>query len=411
MVPERLCDWLVAGSITITFVVTALAEQLWRLAWPTGTALRVMITGGERLRQWPPASLPFAVVNSYGVTETSGARLTALLRPATEPIAVGAPIGHPILRTRPYVLDPKGEPVTQGEPGELYVGGFGLARGYLAKPALTAERFVPDPFGDEPGARMYRTGDVVRWGPSGALEFLGRTDDQVKIRGVRVELGEIESALLRHAAVRSAVVVAREIRGEPRLIAYVTTEPDVSATEAELRAFLARTLPSYMLPAAIVKLAGLPVSPNGKINYRALPPVELGGESRAAGPRIAPRTAVEASLAMLWAEVLGQDDIGVLDDFFERGGDSLTAARLLSRIGETFGCDLPLADLFEHRTITEQARQLDQLTEHGAGHRDARGPRARVEPTLELTARVDELTDNELDTLLDALLAETEQDQ
>jgi acyl carrier protein len=243
-----------------------------------------------------------------------------------------------------------------------------VARGYLSNAAATAERFLPDPFSDETGARLYRTGDVVRYLPGGELEFLGRGDHQVKIRGYRIELGEIESAVRRHTAVRECIVVTRAAGGEEaddargpggerRIVAYVVARRGMQLTAAELRASAHEWLPDYMMPAAFVLLDTLPLTPNGKIDTRALPaPEEARG--RDARPYVAPHNALEEALAGLWAEVLGCERVGVEDNFLELGGHSLLAMRITSRLREIFRVELPLRALFEATTVAELARSL-----------------------------------------------------
>ncbi|HEX7243233.1 MAG TPA: phosphopantetheine-binding protein, partial [Longimicrobiaceae bacterium] len=245
------------------------------------------------------------------------------------------------------VLDPRGEPAPPGVPGELFLGGPGLARGYLGRPALTAERFVPDAFSAAPGARLYRTGDRVRWTEAGVLEFLGRIDQQVKVRGFRVEPGEVEAALGEHPAVRAAAVLAREdAAGERVLVGYVVGD----AAEAELRGHLRALLPEYMVPGAWVFLDALPITPNGKLDRRALPaPGEGGGAEDAA--RVAPRDAVEEVVASIWSEVLGTGPVGVHDSFFDLGGHSLRATQVISRMRESLQVEVPLRAIFDDPTV------------------------------------------------------------
>ena len=264
------------------------------------------------------------------------------------------PIGRPIANTRVYVLDGHLQPVPVGVPGELYIGGAGLARGYLNRPDLTAERFVPDPFGAEPGARLYRTGDLVRWRADGNLEFLGRLDHQVKIRGFRIELGEIEAALLQHPAVRQAVVLAREDGpGGKRLVAYLVATTDVRPTAAELRAFLQGRLPEYMVPVGLRAPGGAAAD----AQRQGRPPGAAGSRppARRAWPTLAPRTAAEEALADIWAEVLGLERVGVHDNFFELGGDSILAIQVVARASRS-GLRLSPRLLFQHQTVAELAQ-------------------------------------------------------
>jgi non-ribosomal peptide synthetase component F len=262
------------------------------------------------------------------------------------------PIGRPIHNTRTYVLDERLRPVPIGVAGELYVTGIGLARGYLHRPGLTAQRFTADPFG-KPGERMYRTGDLVRWNTDGELEYLGRADDQVKIRGFRIELGEIETALHRHAEVEAAVAVVREDRrGDRRLVAYVVPANGRPAPHGELRAFLARTLPAYMLPSAFVTLGELPLNSNGKVDRQALPAPDTRADTAA---YTAPDGPIQQTLAGIWSEVLGVDRVGADDNFFELGGDSILSIQVISRARES-GLDISASDIFVHQTVAALAR-------------------------------------------------------
>jgi amino acid adenylation domain-containing protein len=270
-----------------------------------------------------------------------------------------------------YILDAHGRPAPAGVPGELYLAGVGLGRGYHLRPDWTAERFVPNPFGRAPGERLYRTGDLARYMPDGEIEYLGRVDHQVKIRGFRVETGEIEAALRTHEGVRDAVVVAREdAPGGRSLVAYVVADADggtkeESVSSSALRSYLKERLPPYMLPSAFVLLEALPLTPSGKVNRRALP--AHGGERDAAALRsyVAPGTPVEEMLARIWGEVLKVESIGINDDFFDLGGHSLLATPLVSRVRESFGVDLPLRALFESPTVAGLARHVEAALSAG----------------------------------------------
>ncbi|WKB55700.1 non-ribosomal peptide synthetase [Eleftheria terrae] len=303
-----------------------------------------------------PARPPAAPVNAYGPTEA--AVCTTLHECAAQPEA-DPPVGRPIDNVRIYVLDARRRPVPVGVEGELYIGGVGVARGYLDRPELTAERFVRDPFSDEPGARLYRTGDLARWLPAGELDFLGRNDHQVKIRGFRIEPGEIEARLVQHPAVRDAVVLAREDRpGDKRLVAYYTVAPGQPAPTAEaLRAHLAATLPEHMLPAASVELPALPLGPNGKLDRRALPAPQDGPAAGRAWE--APVGDIETTLARLWSELLQVERVGRQDDFFQLGGHSLLAVRLASRLRVALGVELGLAELFARPTLAGLAQAVE----------------------------------------------------
>ncbi|MEU0229178.1 amino acid adenylation domain-containing protein, partial [Streptomyces sp. NPDC006284] len=322
-----------------------------------------VLVGGEAL---PTAlahtltAVAASVTNLYGPTETT-VWSTACDITADAPVS----IGRPVLNTRVYVLDHALRPVPAGVSGELYIAGAGLARGYHDRPALTAERFVADPFG-APGTRMYRTGDVVRWTPDGRLMYQRRADDQVKLRGFRIELGEIESVLLRHPQVGRAAVVVREDRpGDQRLVAYVVPDSAEGPDTAMLRAHLAASLPDYMVPAAFAVLPELPLTPNGKLDRKALPVPDYGTGDTA---RRAPRTPRETELCGLFADVLGLPEVGIDDDFFASGGDSIMATRLVGRARRA-GLRLTARDVFRHRSVAELALLPDLAAESGATDR------------------------------------------
>jgi amino acid adenylation domain-containing protein len=346
-----------ASEVTlISTVPSVMAELLEQGGVPA--SVRSVILAGEALPH-PLARRIYRqetiqrLYNMYGPTETTVYSTWALVPPgAPEPPTIGRPIAN----TRVHVLDGHMQPVPVGVPGELYIGGAGLARGYLNRPELTAERFIPNPFGDT-GDRLYRTGDLVRWLPSGELDYLGRLDHQVKVRGFRIEPGEIEAALLEHPAVRQAVVVAREVApGDRRLVAYVVADGHSAPSPPELQQFLRGQLPDYMVPSAFVTLEALPLSPNGKIDRKALPaPQEVPAQQQDAG---APRTPAEEIVAGVWAEVLGLERIGPRANFFDLGGHSLLATRVAARLGDLFSINLPVAALFEAPTVAELARRI-----------------------------------------------------
>ncbi|MFJ9338744.1 amino acid adenylation domain-containing protein [Streptomyces sp. NPDC101733] len=351
--------------ITSLFLTAALFNLVVEECVELLTRVREVWTGGEAasphsfaraLEQAPDTVL----VNVYGPTETTTFATRHRLDPRTGAAVDGrVPIGAALDDTRLYVLDPLGRPVPEGAVGELCVGGTGVARGYLGRPGLTAQQFTADPYG-APGARMYRTGDLARRRPDGAVDYLGRADQQVKIRGHRIEPGEIEAELARLPQVGHAAVVVREdTPGEQRLVAYVVAADGLLAEAAELRRALAARLPAYMLPSAIVALDALPVTPNGKLDRRALPAPPEEGVSRA--EFTAPATATEELAAAVWSEVLGAGRIGRHDDFFALGGHSLRATRAVSRLGARLGTGVPLRLLFEHPTLERFAAALDAL--------------------------------------------------
>ncbi len=296
--------------------------------------------------------------NLYGPTETTIWSATYFV----ESSAGSVPIGRPIANTQIYLLDSYLQPVPVGVPGELCVGGAGLARGYLNRPELTAQKFVPNPYptgySDEPGACLYKTGDLARYLPDGNIEYLGRIDHQVKLRGFRIELGEISAVLSQHPSVRETVLLAREdIPGDKRLVAYVVSDQSQVSTPGELRRFLKEQLPEYMVPSAFVLLDALPLTPNGKVDRRALPvPDQARPELERAF--VAPQDTLELQLTQIWEKVLGIGSVGVRDNFFELGGHSLLAVRLFAQIKEFFGKDLPLATLFQAPTIEQLANIL-----------------------------------------------------
>jgi acyl-CoA synthetase (AMP-forming)/AMP-acid ligase II/aryl carrier-like protein len=395
-------------------------------AAPRLRRLRRAFVGGDRvpadLLAEMRAALPSAETHVlYGPTE---ATILASAYPVpTDGVVEGHPIGTPLGNVRLYVCDAAGGLQPAGVPGELLIGGAGVARGYLGRAALTAERFVPDPFGGEPGARLYRTGDRVRWRESAkvrecvsaevgrheltdalnhsrtpVLEYLGRTDAQVKIRGFRIEPGEIEAALRRGPGVRDCVVIAREdAPGDPRLVAYVVVGAEAEAasgptpalphsrthalpTADALRTHLGRILPEHMMPGAIVMLDALPLSPNGKVDRRALP----APERTAAAASPAPRDEMEARVAGVWRDVLGVDRIGVHDNFFDLGGTSLMLARIHHRLREV-RADLRVVDLFRYTTVEALSAWLaaaapadDALAESRARAGERRAARRRV---------------------------------
>jgi amino acid adenylation domain-containing protein len=340
-------------------------------------ALRLVIFGGEALeinslRPWYEHhgdEFP-QLVNMYGITETTVHVTYRPLTMADVNTLSGSVIGRPIPDLQTYVLDDRLQPVPIGVSGEILVGGAGLSRGYLNHPGLTAERFIPDPFGNEPGARLYRSGDLGRYLPNGDIEYLGRIDHQVKVRGFRIEMGEIEAALAQHPTVRETVALVREdVSGNKRLVAYVVGKDGHKVAAGDLRRFLRDKLPEYMVPAVFVTLGEMPLTPNGKVDRRALPAPD--GERPELGMAfVAPRTPVEKMLASIWAEVLELDQVGIHEDFFELGGHSLLAIRVISRIRETFHTELPLRDFFERYTVADLAelvvtRQIEQA-EHDA---------------------------------------------
>jgi amino acid adenylation domain-containing protein len=332
---------------------------------------RTFVIGGENLlaenlRLWREHAPATRLINEYGPTETVVGCCVHEVLP-TDPPSGSVAIGRPIANTQLYVLDENLEPVPPGDMGELYIGGAGVARGYLNRPELTAERFLPDPFGGVAGARLYKSGDLARYRVDGTLEYLGRADDQVKIRGYRIELGEIEATLAAHPQVRSCAVVAREDEpGDKQLVAYVVSPDGEAPNTDSMRAFLRERLPDYMVPARFVNLDALPLTPNGKVDRRALPAPSR--EVSGGGQGGAPRTETEKRIAAIWSEVLKLDGIGIHDDFFDLGGDSMAAVALVTHLHETFDLELDLASLFDRPTIAGLSELVDVfvLTNRGS---------------------------------------------
>jgi amino acid adenylation domain-containing protein len=387
----ELADWLARSGASIVQATPTTWQMLVDAGWKGGEQLKI-VCGGEAL----PRSLAEellargrSVWHMYGPTETTVWSSVIELRgqersrpqgeldrgesprrdwrdarsspnPGSQgsphPVSQGPPpLGGPIANTTFYVMDAHRQPVPIGVPGELYIGGDGLARGYRRRPELTAEKFVANPFALEGAQRLYRTGDLVRWREGGTLEFLGRIDQQVKLRGFRIELEEIEAVLGAHPTVGATVVVVREDSpGDRRLVAYVVATDGQSVEEEQLRRSLKSSLPPFMVPSTFVKLDELPVTPNGKLDRGSLPAPD-GARPRLERPYAAPESPVQETLASVWREVLGIDRVGIDDDFFHLGGHSMLAVRMVARVRDTFGLELALAQVFEHPTIRELA--------------------------------------------------------
>jgi amino acid adenylation domain-containing protein len=362
--PERLLHLLVDERVQRLFLPPVALGQLAAVAEAAPrvpAALREIVTAGEQLVLTPAvhaflARLPDCVLrNQYGPSETHVVTEHVLRGPPSAWPSM-PPIGRPIAKARAYLLDGHLQPVPTGVAGELYLGGTALARGYLHRPELTADRFIPDPFSGAPGARLYRTGDLARWLPDGSIQFLGRADHQVKVRGFRIECGEVEAALAEHPSVHASAVAAREdATGHKQLVAYVVPQPGMAPTGDDLRTFLRQSLPEHMVPGAFVALEALPLSPNGKVDRRALP--APGAKHLPEGrPRVAPRNALETAIAAIWREVLHRPEVGVHDGFFDLGGHSLVATQIMSRLRDAFGVEVPLRRLFERpSTIADLA--------------------------------------------------------
>jgi amino acid adenylation domain-containing protein len=360
--PERLRDWLVAERITISFLPTALAERVMTLDWPSHTALRALLTGAETLRQFPSDDLPFRVINNYGPTECTVVATSGTVPRETYSDRLPT-IGRPVANTQVYILDEDLQPVPVHVAGEIYVGGAGVARGYLNQPELTAEKFIENPFAadNQPGARLYRTGDLARYLRSGEIAYLGRIDEQIKILGHRIEPNEIVSVLDRHPDVLTSRVVARdETCREKHLVAYVVLKSEAEPAASDLRSFLEKELPQFMVPAVFVRLEALPLTQNGKVDRAALPAPTPENTLRDE-MFTAARTPVEERLAAMLSTLLGLDQVSVHDNFFMLGGHSLLGTQLISQIRGAFGVELALRKLFEAPTIEQLSLEIEEL--------------------------------------------------
>ncbi|NJK50971.1 amino acid adenylation domain-containing protein [Candidatus Gracilibacteria bacterium] len=355
--PVELQRQLIEKEITISFVPTPIAERLLSLEWSSNVALRIMLTGGDKLHFSPSASIPFKLVNNYGPTENTVVTTSGVVTHER----VTPDIGRPIANTKVYILDRHLQPVPIGIPGELHISGAGLARGYLNRPELTEAKFISNPFDR---SKLYKTGDLARYLGNGRIEYLGRIDNQVKIRGFRIELGEIETVLTGHPQIRETVVTVREDRLSDRvLVAYVVPNQKEFSSK-ELRSFLKQKLPDYMLPSVFVMLEAIPLTPNGKVDPHALPmPSQSNSEENCYIP---PHTPTQEVLAAIWAE-LGLERVGIHDNFFELGGHSLLATQVISRVQAAFEIELPLQSLFTYPTIEELSQQIEIVRQAGLG--------------------------------------------
>ncbi|MEU0032370.1 amino acid adenylation domain-containing protein, partial [Streptomyces sp. NPDC006335] len=367
--------------------IAEMTPAVWELAISDLTAgdglgpdFRLLVLAGEAipaavLTRWFERT-PVPIYNTYGPTEATITAVVSVLREPVSPV----PIGLPIAATTVHVLDSRLRPVPVGVAGELFIGGPGVARGYGGRPALSAERFIADPFAAD-GSRMYRTGDRVRWNAWGRMEFLGRADDQVKIRGVRIEPGEIEAALAAHPGVQVAVVTPFGESARARLVAYVVpADPSEGIpSSGELRGHLRESLPEFMIPSVFIELAALPLTSSSKIDRAALP-VPDAHRPDLEGTFVAPATPAEESLAGIWAELLGVDRVGTEDNFFELGGHSLLATQVISRIRDTFGTEVPLSALFDRPTVGELARVVERSVQIVTTAPITRAPRDQALP-------------------------------
>jgi amino acid adenylation domain-containing protein len=357
--PEDFKTWLVAQGITISFVPTPMAERLLALSWPAKTDLRMMLTGGDTLHTNPSCNLPFLLVNNYGPTECAVVATSGLVTAQRSENRL-PPIGRAISNTEVYILDERMNEVSAGTPGEIYIGGLGVARGYRNRPDLTLERFVSNPFDGGTG-RLFKTGDCAQKLADGQIAFLGRFDEQIKIRGFRIEPNEIVAALDEHPAVSQSAVIARKVgEGDSRLVAYFVQRPNRLATVSELRDFLSQRLPNYMVPSMFVTIEAMPLTPNGKVDRAALPAPDA---ANTLGEDVfhAPRTEVEQVVAGILAPLLGVERVDVEANFFALGGHSLLGIQLISRVRDALGIELSLRTVFEAPSVAEVSTEIDRL--------------------------------------------------
>ena len=366
--PDALRDWIIRNGITISFLPTILAESMIGLQWPPESQFRVLLTGADTLRRYPPRDLPFTLVNNYGPTECTVVATSGRTCPeessekSSDKRSNELPsIGRPIDNVSVYVVDEHLQRVADGTAGELLIGGRGVGRGYLHAPVLTAEKFLPDLFGADPGARLYRTGDLGRFLPDGQIAFMGRLDDQIKVMGHRIEPNEIATVLNRHPEIEASFVCAySDTSGDQRLVAYVVPKTDMAPKPGDLRSYLGSYLPSHMLPSAFVQLVHLPLSPHGKLDRAALPQPTTENILRDDSLE-APQSPIEEHLAVVLSGLLGVPRIGSEDNFFTLGGHSLMGAQLIAKIRENFGVELSLRCLFDEPTPRGMSIEIEKL--------------------------------------------------
>ncbi len=363
---RQLEELLKKNRVTTLWLTATLLNQVVEHAPETVSSVEQILTGGEALsvthihRAQIALGAKVEFINGYGPTENTTFTACYQIPYKVEPELESIPIGRPISNTKVYVLDAQRHPVPIGVPGELYISGAGLARGYRNRPEMTAEKFVSNPFDQNPESRLYRTGDSCRWRADGNLEFLGRLDDQVKLRGFRIELGEIETVLDQHPGLGQTVVTLREDRpGDKRLVAYCVRATDAALNVSELRSYLRNKLPDYMVPSAFASLDAVPLTSSGKVNRRALPEPE-DSNSELDNTFVAPRNPIEKQMASIWCDVLGIEEIGLHDNFFNLGGHSLLAIKLLGDIENRLGLSMPLSSLFSHGTVGEFVAAIRQ---------------------------------------------------
>ena len=358
--PVMLRDWLLRQQITITFLPTALAENVLQLNWPSQAALRFLLTGADTLHHYPAHNLPFTLINNYGPTEATVVATSGHVLPNEH--SDGPPsIGRPIDNAQVYILDEYLQLVPIGEAGELYIGGAGLAKGYLNRPELTAERFIRHPFSTEPEARLYKTGDRVRYLADGQIAFMGRIDQQIKIRGYRIEPNEIVTALNAHPAIQASAVIAREdTPGNKCLVAYVVPVAAAEIAASALQEELARHLPEYMIPAVFVQMTALPVTTNGKVALTALPMPDQTNTLLHELTTL-PETLVEQRVAEIVSASLGLEQVSIDENFFMLGGHSLLGTQVITRIADAFDIEISLRMLFHAPTVRQLSAEIEQI--------------------------------------------------
>jgi amino acid adenylation domain-containing protein len=355
--PASLRNWMVCKRITISFAPTPLAEKLMFLKWPADTALRTLLTGADVLHHYPDAELPFTVINNYGPTECTVVATSGVVPPNGCTTTLPS-IGRAIANTETYILDDQLTAVNAGEPGELYIGGPGVGRGYLSDPELTSQKFIPNPFSEDPNARLYKTGDLVRTAPDGNIQFCGRMDEQTKIRGYRVEPNEISVVLCSHPAVESGIVIARKDHsGNNFLAAYVIPKKDRQIKASDLRSHLQARLPDYMVPINFVALDSFPLTTNGKIDRSALPAPSLPNALEDPECSLAD-THVNQKLVAIISSLLGVKRVAPHDNFFLLGGHSLLGAQVIAQIREVFSVELSVRTLFDNPTVAGLSDQI-----------------------------------------------------
>ncbi|MFW5762801.1 MAG: amino acid adenylation domain-containing protein [Coleofasciculus sp.] len=408
----RLLEQLASSGATVIQATPATWRMLLAAGWEGSGSLKILC-GGETLNRELAIELlerGTELWNLYGPTETTIWSTAYKVDSQKSDFRGGEviSIGRPIANTKLYVLDQNQQPVPVGIIGELHIGGLGLARGYLDKPELTSEKFISNPFNSDPASRLYKTGDLVRYRPDGTLEYISRMDHQVKIRGFRIELGEIEAVLSQHPAVRETVVLAHEkVQGDKRLIAYIVTQQQPAPSISDLRHFLKEKLPEYMVSSVFVPLEALPLTPNGKVDRNALPvPDNFSPDLDVA--YVMPRNEVEQRVAKIWQDILGVEQVGIYDNFFELGGHSLLATQVISQMCKAFQVELPLRHLFEAPTVADQAFAIQQKQ----GEKDSQSPNpiSKIERinAEQVLANLNQMSEQDVDSLLQKMLAEQE---